>query len=166
MPVLLPRHCSWAQPSPKLSHNNCALTGLNCVLDWAVGTACASERHKSAMMFSYTVYGIEFWEIFKIHSVQSSSPTFYDRWMQKIENNVCTRVTNSFSAHKRVILVFTFYIFLFLTRHNESINDYKNDEFYTSSCVALARFSFCWWRHNQLLMTSQWPDNCDAITWI
>ena len=58
------------------------------------------------------------------------------------------------------------YIILFLTRHNESINDYKNDEFYTSSRVALARFSFCWWRHNRLLMTSQWPDNCDAITWI
>ena len=27
-------------------------------------------------------------------------------------------------------------------------------------------FSFCWWRHNQLLMTSQWPDICDPITWI
>ena len=32
--------------------------------------------------------------------------------------------------------------------------------------VSPARFSFCWWRHNRLLMTSQWPDNCDAITWI
>ena len=32
--------------------------------------------------------------------------------------------------------------------------------------VWLARFSFCWWRHNRLLMTSQWPDNCVAITWI
>ena len=32
--------------------------------------------------------------------------------------------------------------------------------------VALARFSFCWWRHNRLLMTSQWPDNCHAITWV
>ena len=31
--------------------------------------------------------------------------------------------------------------------------------------VSLARFLFCWWRHNWLLMTSQWPDNCDAITW-
>ena len=31
--------------------------------------------------------------------------------------------------------------------------------------VSLARFSFCWC-HNRLLMTSQWPDNCDAITWI
>ena len=32
--------------------------------------------------------------------------------------------------------------------------------------VSLARFSFYWWRHNWLLMTSQWPDNCDAIRWI
>ena len=32
--------------------------------------------------------------------------------------------------------------------------------------VSLARFSFCWWRHNRFLVTSQWPDNCDAITWI
>ena len=32
--------------------------------------------------------------------------------------------------------------------------------------VSLIQFSFCWWRHNQLLMTSQWPHNCDAIAWI
>ena len=25
--------------------------------------------------------------------------------------------------------------------------------------------AFCWWRHNRLLMTSQWPDNCDTSTW-
>ena len=58
------------------------------------------------------------------------------------------------------------YIILFLTRHTELINDDINDDLYTSSRVSLARFSFCWWRHNRLLMTSQWPDNCDAITWI
>ena len=32
--------------------------------------------------------------------------------------------------------------------------------------LSLARFWFCWWHHNGLLMTSQWPDNCDAIMWI
>ena len=32
--------------------------------------------------------------------------------------------------------------------------------------VSFARFTFCWWRHNRLLMTSQWPDNCVTITWI
>ena len=47
---------------------------------------------------------------------------------------------------------------LFLTRHNESINYYSR--------ISLAQFSFWWWRHNRLLMTSQWPDKCDAITWI
>ena len=25
------------------------------------------------------------------------------------------------------------------------------------------RFMFWWWRHSRLLMTSQWPDNCNAI---
>ena len=29
--------------------------------------------------------------------------------------------------------------------------------------VSLARFLFCRWRHNRLLITSQWPDNCDAV---
>ena len=31
--------------------------------------------------------------------------------------------------------------------------------------VSLARFTFCWWRHNRLVVTSQWPDNCDENTW-
>ena len=30
--------------------------------------------------------------------------------------------------------------------------------------VSFPGFSFCWCRHNRLLMTSQWPDNCDTIT--
>ena len=33
--------------------------------------------------------------------------------------------------------------------------------------VSLAQFALCWWRrHNRSLMTSQWQDNRDAITWI
>ena len=31
---------------------------------------------------------------------------------------------------------------------------------------SLAQSTFWWWRHNRVLMTSQWPDNCNAITWI
>ena len=58
------------------------------------------------------------------------------------------------------------YIILFLTRHNGSINDDKTTIISHRPRVSLARFSFCWWRHNRLLMTPQWPDNCDAITWI
>ena len=57
------------------------------------------------------------------------------------------------------------YIILFLIWQNDSINDDKNDDLYTSS-PCLTRFSFCWWRHNLFLMTSQWPDNCDAIMWL
>ena len=57
------------------------------------------------------------------------------------------------------------YIILFLTRHNEFINDGKNVDLYTSSPCFTRSFSFCWWRHNRLAMTSQWPDNCDANTW-
>ena len=57
------------------------------------------------------------------------------------------------------------YIILFLTRHNESINDDKNDDLYTSSpCLTHSGFVLLMWRHNRLLMTSQWPDTCDAIT--
>ena len=29
--------------------------------------------------------------------------------------------------------------------------------------VSLSRFTICWWRHNRLLVTSQIPDNCEAI---
>ena len=58
------------------------------------------------------------------------------------------------------------YIILFLTRHNESINEYKTTSFTHRPRVSLTLFSFCWWHHGRLLMTSQWPDNCDAITWI
>ena len=32
--------------------------------------------------------------------------------------------------------------------------------------VSLTRITFCWWRHNRLLMASRWPDKCDAITWL
>ena len=46
------------------------------------------------------------------------------------------------------------YIILFLTRHNVSINDDKNDDLYTSS-PCLTRSVFVLWRHNRLLMTSQ-----------
>ena len=58
------------------------------------------------------------------------------------------------------------YIILFLTGHNESINDDKTTMCTHRPHVSLARFSFCWWRHNRLLMMSQWPDNCNAIMWI
>ena len=109
---------------------------------------------------------------------------------QDIDNNVCNLVTNCFRAQEMVILVFvsrnnsgnkhqkytwasaekvrheTTYIILFLTRHNESMNDDITGDDYASSPVSLSRFSFFWWRNNRLLMMSQRPDDCDAITWI
>ena len=76
----------------------------------------------------------------------------------KHQNN--TWVSAETVCHERT------YIILFLTWHNESINDNKNYHLYASSHGSLARFLFCWWRHNRMLMISQWPDNCDAITWM
>ena len=104
-------------------------------------------------------------------SVQSNSHCFR---YKDIENNVCSRVTNV-SALTRGLFWCLFpelrsneankyqnntrvsaetvprestYIIIFLTRHNESINDSKNDELYTSS-PCLTRSVFV------LLMTSQ-----------
>ena len=108
-------------------------------------------------------------------------------------SGVCTQVTNCFSAHERVIFGVYFLsckatweintkITLvwaqkqFVTRvHAISyfLHDMTNPWmmikmtiFTHHSRVSLTRFSFCWWRHNRLLITSQWPDNCDATTWI
>ena len=121
------------------------------------------------------------------------SPAYVLSWPQNyyiirdIENNVCTQVTNCFSTHKRVILVFIFReintkitlswaLKQFVTRVHTLLyflHDITNAEitiettiFTHRSRVSLAQFSFCWWHHNWLLMRSQWPDNCDAITWI
>ena len=63
-------------------------------------------------------------------------------------------------CHKRT------YIILFLRRHNKSINDDKSTIFTHSPRVSFVWFLFCWWHHNRLLMTSQWPHNCDRITWV
>ena len=76
----------------------------------------------------------------------------------KHQNN--TRVSAETVRHEST------YIILFLTRHNESINDGRNDDPYTLSNCFIHSVSFCCWRHNRLLMTSKWQDNCDAITWI
>ena len=58
------------------------------------------------------------------------------------------------------------YIVLFFTWNNKSINYEKNEKkiFTQLTSVSLFLFTFCWWRHNRLLMTSQWPDNCVRIT--
>ena len=76
----------------------------------------------------------------------------------KHQNN--TRVSTKTVRHEST------YIILFFSRHKESINYDKTTVFTYRPCISLARFSFYRWRHNPLLMTPQWPINCDAITWI
>ena len=56
-----------------------------------------------------------------------------------------------------------FYFFHDITNPSMTI---KTTIFIYRPRVSLARFSFCWLCHNQLLMTSQCPNNCDTITWI
>ena len=44
-------------------------------------------------------------------------------------------------------------------------NRYQNNTWVNAETVHQeSTCTFCWWRHNWLLMTSQWADNCDAIT--
>ena len=80
-----------------------------------------------------------------------------------IDNNVCTRVMNCFSAQETVLMVFicnegnkyqnntrvstetvchkSTYIILFLTQHNKSTNYDKNDNLYTlSPCLTRSTF--------------------------
>ena len=62
----------------------------------------------------------------------------------------------------------------FVTRVHTSFyfsHDIRNTQMTTKTTifshqhrVSLVLFTFYWWRHNWLLMTSQWPDNCDLIT--
>ena len=77
-----------------------------------------------------------------------------------IKNNVCALVTNCLCDPKWYSSEHThshesIYITLFQTRHNESINDDKKAILIHRPRVSLVRFTFCWWRHNRLLMTSQ-----------
>ena len=84
---------------------------------------------------------------------------------QELRSNEGNKHQNNTRVSAETVHHVSTYIILFPTTHNESINDDKNDDLYTSP-PCLTQFSFCWWRHNQLLMMSQWPDNCEAITWI
>ena len=60
------------------------------------------------------------------------------------------------------------YINLSLARHNKSINDNKNNYLFTLS-PCLSHLVFVLLMTSQSIaddVTSQWPYNCDAITWI
>ena len=113
--------------------------------------------------------------------------------LNDIENNVCTRVTNCISAHEGVHFGVYFpsceatrvintivtlewaekqfvtrvhTLFYFLHDTTNPVMTIKTTIFTHCPRVSFARFSFYWWRHNRSLLMSQWPDNCDAVTWI
>ena len=97
-----------------------------------------------------------------------SAPTIGLFWclFPELRSNEGNKYQNNTWVSAETVLHESTYIILFLTRHNKSINEYKTTSCTHRSCVSLARFSFCWWSHNRLLMRSQWPDDCDAIAWI
>ena len=75
-----------------------------------------------------------------------------------------TKITLEWAQKRFVMRVHTLFNFLHdITNPSMTI---KSTSFTHRPRVSLAYFSFCWGRHNRLLMTSLWPDNCDAITWI
>ena len=99
----------------------------------------------------------------------SSDESFQRSWeglFPGLRSNEGNKYQNNTRASTETVHHESTYIIVFLTRKNESINEYKTTSFTHRPRVSLARFSFCWWRRNRLLMTPQWPDNCGAITWI
>ena len=82
----------------------------------------------------------------------------------KATRKINIKITLECTQIQFVTRVHTLFDFL-----HDKINPYmmrKTTIFTRCPCVSLARFSFCWWRHNQLWMTSQWLDNYDTIMWI
>ena len=82
----------------------------------------------------------------------------------KATREINTKITLEWAQKRFVTRVHT--LFYFLHDITNSWMTIKITSFTHRPRVSLARFSFCWWCHNRLLMTSQWPDSCDAITWI
>ena len=58
------------------------------------------------------------------------------------------------------------YIISFLARHNESINNDKNDDLHTSTPCLTRLVNILLMTSHGILMASQWPENCDAIAWV
>ena len=80
------------------------------------------------------------------------------------KREINTKITLEWAQKQFVTRVHTLFYFLHDTT-NPSVTT-KMKIFTHCPCVSLAWFSFCWWHHNRSLMTSQWPDSCDAVTWI
>ena len=79
----------------------------------------------------------------------------------KATREINTKITLQWAQEQFVMRVQKLFYFLHdITRPQMMI---KMTIFTHHPRVSLAQFSFCWWCHSQLLMTSQWPDNCDVI---
>ena len=74
-----------------------------------------------------------------------------------------TKTTLEWAQKQLVTRVHILFYFLRMTNPKMTI---KTTIFRHRPRVSPALLSFWWWCHDRLLMTSQWPDNCDAITWI
>ena len=74
-----------------------------------------------------------------------------------------TKITLEWAHKQFVTRVHT--LFYFLHDIANPLMTLKTRIFTHHPRVSIARFTFCWKRHNRLAMTSQWPDNCDANTW-
>ena len=104
----------------------------------------------------FSRFVIYFWNNLSLHNV----PVDCMAQVNPIDNNpiVCFTLfydpIYSDSSSSRVT-----YIILVPTRQSESKNDDKTDDVHTSN-PCLIRSVYI------LVMTSQWPNICDAITWI
>ena len=78
--------------------------------------------------------------------------------MREINNNITLKW-----AHKQFVMTVNA-LFNFSHDITNPLMALKMVNFTHHPLVSLARFTFCWWHHNRLLMMSQWPDNCDAST--
>ena len=76
---------------------------------------------------------------------------------------IITKITLEWVLKQFVTRVHTLFYFLHdITNPSMTL---KTRIFLCHPRVSLTRFTFCWWCHNRLAMTPQWPDNCDANTW-
>ena len=74
-----------------------------------------------------------------------------------------TKITLEWVHKQFVTRVHT--LFYFLHNMTNPWMTLKRGSSHIIPVMCLTRFTLCWWRHNRLAMTSQWPDNCDANTW-
>ena len=99
-------------------------------------------------------------ELFQ-HSREGYFGVYFPSWEATREIN--TKITLEWVQKQFVTRVHILFYFLQDTNPQMTI---KTTTFTHHPRVSSALLSFWWWCHNRLLMTSQWPDNCNAITWI